>query len=114
MMLPWIGLGRPHPHVGQRRTSLFGDPTFGGPDETKKARSVVALSRVPRGERGTPVFPPAAGQGSERGISAGIIANGVPTSLVPILSRAAVRPLVRMPTDQHATTGTCVIGRGVR
>src|SRR5215475_11423190 len=32
------------------------------PAETKKARSVVALSRVPRGERGTPVSPPAVSQ----------------------------------------------------
>src|SRR5690349_2089507 len=32
------------------------------PAETKKARSVVALSRVPRGERGAPVSPPAASQ----------------------------------------------------
>jgi hypothetical protein len=30
--------------------------------ETKKARSVVALSRVPRGERGAPVSPPAVNQ----------------------------------------------------
>ena len=39
-----------------RWTSLFGEPAFGGQIETKKARSVVALSRVPRGERGAPVF----------------------------------------------------------
>src|SRR5215472_11531459 len=32
------------------------------PAETKKARSVVALSRVPRGERGAPVSPPAVSQ----------------------------------------------------
>src|SRR6516165_3657511 len=32
------------------------------PAETKKARSVVALSRVPRGERGAPVSPPAVNQ----------------------------------------------------
>ena len=112
MKLPWIGSGVPRSARLARWTSLFGDSAFGGQRETKKARSVVALSRVPWGEQGTPVFPPAAGQGSERGISAGIIAIGVPTPIVPILSRAAVRPLVRMPTDQHATTGTCVIGQG--
>ena len=31
-----------------RETSLFGTPTFGGVDRDEKARSVVALSRVPR------------------------------------------------------------------
>jgi len=48
------------PHAWQGWTSLFGFSAFGGQRETKKARSVVALSRVPRGERGTPVSPPAA------------------------------------------------------
>src|SRR6202023_4115872 len=42
-------------------SSVFA-PVGGEPAETKKARSVVALSRVPRGERGAPVSPPAAGQ----------------------------------------------------
>jgi hypothetical protein len=27
------------------------------------------------------------------------------------LPQAAVRPLVRMPTDRHTATGTCEIGR---
>src|SRR5215813_6375219 len=61
----------------------------------QEARSVVALSRVPRGERGAPVSPPAAGRG-EQGSE--------------ISSLAAVRPLVRMPTDRHTATGTCEIG----
>jgi hypothetical protein len=38
-----------------RKTSLFGKPTFGGSTETKKARSVVALSRDPPQRRGSPV-----------------------------------------------------------
>lgn len=59
LLLPWIGRSLP-PHAWQRWTSLFGFHAFGGHRETKKARSVVALSRVPRGERGTPVSPPAA------------------------------------------------------
>jgi len=41
-----------------RWTSLFGHPAFA--PVTKKARSVVALSRVPRWARGSPVSPPAA------------------------------------------------------
>ncbi|CAN0508267.1 unnamed protein product, partial [Phaeothamnion confervicola] len=47
----------------------------------KKARSVVALSRVPQRRSG-------------------------------FSSLAAVRPLVRIPTDRHTTTGTCEIGQG--
>src|SRR5262249_17303250 len=55
--------GDPTPHGRQGGTSLFGSHAGGGrPAETKEARSVVALSRVPRGERGAPVSPPAAGQ----------------------------------------------------
>jgi len=46
-MLPWIGAGIPDPHGRQRWTSLFGVGLWKA-DETKKARSVVALSRVPR------------------------------------------------------------------
>ena len=53
-LLPWSGTGDPDPHARQRRTSLFGDRQLSV--VTKKARSVVALSRVPRGERGAPVF----------------------------------------------------------
>src|SRR4051794_16314444 len=49
-----------------RWTSLFGVDLWRA-DETKKARSVVALSCVPRGERGSPVSPPAAGRCSGRG-----------------------------------------------
>ena len=62
-------------------------PTFGGPAETKKARSVVASSRVPRwaGYAGS---PPAAG-----------------------LPRTVNWPLVQIPADRHTTTGTCVLGK---
>ena len=59
-VLPWIGREFPAALLA-RWTSLFGFSAFGGQRETKKARSVVALSRVPRGERGAPVSPPAAG-----------------------------------------------------
>ena len=50
----WMG-GIPSARLA-RWTSLFGESAFGGQIETKKARSVVALSRVPRGKRGAPVF----------------------------------------------------------
>jgi hypothetical protein len=39
------------------QASSVAAPVFGGPAETKKARSVVALSRVPREGRGPPVSP---------------------------------------------------------
>src|SRR5277367_4581444 len=61
-------------------------PTFGGPTETKKARSVVASSRVPR-LAGFAGSPPAAG-----------------------LPGAVNWPLVQIPADRHTTTGTCVLG----
>src|SRR5208337_3672757 len=64
-------------------------PTFGGPAETKKARSVVASSRVPR-LAGCAGSPPAAG-----------------------LPRAVDWPLVQIPADRHTTTGTCVLGKMV-
>jgi len=62
-------------------------PTFGGPAETKKARSVVASSRVPR-LAGCAGSPPAAG-----------------------LPGAVNWPLVQIPADRHTTTGTCVLGK---
>ena len=69
-----------------RKTSLFGKPALeAGRDE--KARSVVALSRVPR-LAGFAGSPPAAGPYS-----------------------AVNRPLVRIPANQHTTTGTCEIGQ---
>src|SRR5271166_4098083 len=46
-MLAWIGAGVPDPHGRQGWTSLFGVDLWRA-NETKKARSVVALSRVPR------------------------------------------------------------------
>ena len=62
-------------------------PTFGGSAETKKARSVVASSRVPR-LAGFAGSPPAAG-----------------------LPRTVNWPLVQIPADRHTTTGTCVLGK---
>src|SRR5262249_14148821 len=55
--LDWSGKSRSARPA--RWTSLFGADLWRA-NETKKARSVVALSRVPRGERGAPVSPPAA------------------------------------------------------
>jgi len=88
--------GDPAPHCWQGWTSLFGDPSrWWRPAKDLEARSVVALSRVPCGEQGVLVSPPAADQMSWR-------------ALAP---QAAGRPLVRLPTDRHTATGTCEIGQ---
>jgi hypothetical protein len=72
-----------------RKTSLFGKPALeAGRDE--KAPSVVALSRVPR--------------------LAGFA--GSPPAADPFA--AVNRPLVRIPANQHTTTGTCEIGQEER
>src|SRR5437762_11993686 len=63
-MLPWIGAGKSRSARLARLASLFGVDLWRA-NETKKARSVVALSRVPRGGRVTPVSPPAAGRESK-------------------------------------------------
>ena len=75
-----------HPHARQERQASSVSRPLEGPTETKKARSVVALSRVPRLARYAG-SPPAAG-----------------------LSWAVNRPLVRIPADRHTTTGTCDLG----
>src|SRR5579872_2357670 len=54
--------GDPVPHCWQRWTSPFGVPGIGA-GSNQKSPSVVALSRVARGERAVPVSPPAAGRG---------------------------------------------------
>jgi hypothetical protein len=46
-MLAWIGAGIPDPH-GRQDGQASSVLTFRKINETKKARSVVALSRVPR------------------------------------------------------------------
>jgi hypothetical protein len=85
MAFAWSGRNSPSARPA-RKTSLFGKPALEtGRDE--KARSVVALSRVPR-LAGFAGSPPAAG---------------------PLW--AVNRPLVRIPANQHTTTGTCEIGQ---
>ena len=85
MAFAWSGR-EPHSARPARKTSLFGKPALdAGRDE--KARSVVALSRVPRWA-GFAGSPPAAGP-----------------------CPAVNRPLVRIPANRHATTGTCEFGQ---
>ena len=78
----------PVPHARQeRQASSVSQPLEADRDE--KARSVVALSRVPR-LAGFAGSPPAAG-----------------------LYSAVNRPLVRIPANRHTTTGTCEIGQHI-
>ena len=92
-----LGLERENPFrtAGKTETSLLVSTLEGRRD--LEARSVVASSRVPRSGRGKPVSLPAAGH---LGVGEGD------------LPQAAVRPLVRIPTDRHVATGTCEFGRG--
>ncbi len=85
-----IGRGRTLSARPARKTSLFGKPAFGGLTETKKARSVVALSRDPPLRAEFAGSPPAAG-----------------------FFTVVNRPLVRIPADRHTTTGTCDLGKAV-
>ena len=57
IVLPWIGWDQDPARTPGNEGQAFSVARAGGgmPVETKKARSVVALSRVPRGERGAPV-----------------------------------------------------------
>src|SRR5438270_14079487 len=78
---PSFGKGESPSARPARKTSLFGKPAFGGPTETKKARSVVALSRDPPQRRGSPV-----------------------RLRLPVFSTTVLRPLVRdcrRPTHDH-------------
>src|SRR5689334_25299742 len=69
--------GSPVPHCWQRRTSLFGVPGIRA-GSNQKSPSVVALSRVARGERASPVSPPAAGRGSKEVVFSSL--GGCPAS----------------------------------
>ena len=95
----WRDKSRRTPGNDGQASSVFA-PAGGKLAETKKARSVVALSRVLSGELSSPVSPPAAGQSSWR--------DSPQRAWSP---QAAGGPLVPLPTDRHATTGTCEIGQ---
>src|SRR5580704_6609128 len=84
---------KPRPHARQEGQASSVTRPLEGRLETKKARSVVASSRVHSWRTSVSRSPPTAGLG------------------VGLEAPAAVRPLVRMPTDRHAATGTCELGR---
>ncbi len=97
-MLPWIGLGRsPFRTAGNdEQASAVILPAGGKPEDTREARSVVALSRVLRWRAECAGFASGCRSGELRKLA---------------LPQAAVRPLVRTPTDRHTATGTCEFGR---
>ena len=87
-----------------RRTSLFGNPTFGGPAGDQK--SPLRRCFKPRPLVENECKPVASDRRSGCGVWIG-------SRLEPsrLSTPAAVRPLVRMPTDRHAATGTCELGK---
>ncbi len=108
--LDWNGMAR-SAHGAKRNKPLRCRPLEGRRDQ--KSPFVVALSCVPRGERGSPVLPPAAGCCRGPVSPPGCRPKGSTLSTIdPLRPLAAVRPLVRMPTNRHAATGTCEIGQG--
>src|SRR3954470_19619350 len=88
-----LGLERegPVPHARQGWTSLFGAGLW-RTGETKKARSVVALSRVLRL------------RAEYAGFASGCRSKSIEKGRFP--SQAAGGPLVPLPTDRHTATGT--------
>ena len=94
----WKGNTRPHARQDGQASSVH---RTWNPAETKKARSVVALSCVTRFGRGRRF---ASGYWS---VLQGSAISRCPQRL------AFIRPLVRRSADQHATTGTCEIGQAL-
>ncbi len=94
----WKGDTRPHARQDGQASSVR---RTWNPAETKKARSVVALSCVTRFGRGRRF---ASGYWS---VLQGSAISRCPQRL------AFFRPLVRRSADQHATTGTCEIGQAL-
>jgi hypothetical protein len=88
-----------------RRTSLFGNPTFGGPAGDQK--SPLRRCFKPRPLVENECKPVASDRRSGCGAFDPLrFFNPLGPS-----TPAAVRPLVRMPTDRHAATGTCELGK---
>ena len=95
-MLPWFGAGDPVPHGRQGWTSLFGvRPLEGRRDQKSPLRRCFK----PR--------PPL--RAGCAGFASGCRSECLGSQLRS--PQAAVRPLVRMPTDRHTATGTCEIGQ---
>ena len=112
MMLPWIGTGRPRSaRLAREDKPLRCRPLEGRRDQKSPFRR--CFKPRPPWRAGFAGF--ASGCRSwfgTRYCCREPSPVGIPPRSVPILSLAAVRPLVRMPTDRHATTGTCEIGQG--
>src|SRR5687767_5139756 len=93
--LAWIG-ETPHRTAGnEKQASSDSGPAGGRPAETKKPVRRCFKSRPPLRTEFT-------------GFASGCRSDFLRRLSLP---QAAVRPLVRIPTDRHATTGTCEIGQ---
>ena len=78
----------------------------------QKSPFVVALSCVPRGERGSPVSPPAAGCCRGPVSPPGCRPEGIhPFDHRSFKTPGGCPAVDRMPTNRHAATGTCEIGQ---
>src|SRR5262249_15163062 len=104
-LLPWIGMGRsPFRTAGNdEQASSVAAPAYGRPVDDQKSPVRRCFKPRPPWRAGCAGF--ASGCRSS-GFGAQAIAATLAISL-----RAAVRPLVRMPTDRHTATGTCEIGQ---
>lgn len=109
--LPWIGRGFPTARRAKRNKPLRCRPLEGRRDQ--KSPFVVALSCVPRGERGSPVSPPAAGCCRGPVLPPGCRPEGIhPLDHRSFKTPGGCPAVGRMPTNRHAATGTCEIGQG--
>lgn len=109
--LPWIGRGFPTARRAKRNKPLRCRPLEGRRDQ--KSPFVVALSCVPRGERGSPVSPPAAGCCRGPVSPPGCRPEGIhPVDHRSFKTPGGCPAVGRMPTNRHAATGTCEIGQG--
>jgi hypothetical protein len=109
--LPWIGREIPTARRAKRNKPLRCRPLEGRRDQ--KSPFVVALSCVPRGERGSPVSPPAAGCCRGPVLPPGCRPEGIhPVDHRSFKTPGGCPAVGRMPTNRHAATGTCEIGQG--
>ena len=106
--LPWIGWEYPVRTPGKEKQASS-VPTFGGPTRPKKPVRRCFKLRPPW-RAGFAGFASGCRLERVRCCHRDRRLGVHPTSSI-LRSLAAVRPLVRMPTNRHATTGTCEIGQ---
>src|ERR1700680_2972446 len=108
-MLPWIGWGDPVRTAGNEEQASS-VARAGGWRTGRDQKSPLRRCFKPRPSWRTRCAGFASGCRS----SVSELKRSDDLAIVAISLRAAVRPLVRMPTDRHTATGTCEIGQGSR